>query len=403
MSVESTVRWFHSHMQGAPQMGSVTNGSLLGVLKACLIDGFGATEAQSVVVSGGVATVTFGADHRFYKFSVIEITGATPAELNDEWRVEEITGTTFTFNCPGIPDGAATGTISVRIPPIPEWSTPFIDEANHKIVLRPDSLDSNRFFLRVDDAHGRSPRVRAYEDMTGIDTGTDPFPTFAQLAETSFIWGKSWAAASSDRPWYIFGNKHGFYYVPHLLSAWASYPQRYSFAYGFFDPAPFDPSDLWATTIVGFNGANESWPNQNFGIVGSTAGKYCARNVSGVTKSIQTTIGGMGGFHVWGNQNDTPGNTTYVWPGPAGGLPLFEKHLGFNSFGHPQTGIRSTIPGVYAVPIRTNDPFFFNETSELTYFPLEHSGGKMVAVPQSYSSAAGGVCLVDVVGPWSNE
>ena len=52
-----SVKWFTSDMRGAPVV-SGTAGTLIAMLDACLVTGFGVVTATSVTVSGGVATAT---------------------------------------------------------------------------------------------------------------------------------------------------------------------------------------------------------------------------------------------------------------------------------------------------------------------------------------------------------
>lgn len=69
----------------------------------------------------------------------------------------------------------------------------------NKAVYRAPS--GNRFYLRVvhDSAVSGSAQratVRGYESMSGIDTGTDPFPTVAQQSDANSNWSASQAANS---------------------------------------------------------------------------------------------------------------------------------------------------------------------------------------------------------------
>ena len=111
----STVRWFHSGMAGAPQI-MAQPGDLVAILDACLVHGFDprAPDGNKITVAEGVATVHFSGGHAFDKWAVVEISGATPAELNGPWRITGVTSTTFTFDASGIPDGTASGSIIVK-------------------------------------------------------------------------------------------------------------------------------------------------------------------------------------------------------------------------------------------------------------------------------------------------
>ena len=82
----SNVKFFNSEMIGAPQTWGYSN-EITSVLDACLVNGFGQTNVQSLVVSNNVATVTIGAEQCFNKigntYPFIRITGCSISELNE--------------------------------------------------------------------------------------------------------------------------------------------------------------------------------------------------------------------------------------------------------------------------------------------------------------------------------
>lgn len=64
---------------------------------------------------------------------------------------------------------------------------------------------SNGFKLAVDDTNSGYTKVRGYEAMTNVTTGTNPFPTIAQQAAATYCWHKSDSATT--RPWIAWGNE----------------------------------------------------------------------------------------------------------------------------------------------------------------------------------------------------
>lgn len=70
---------------------------------------------------------------------------------------------------------------------------------------------SNRY-LRVDDTVGQTARVRGFTTMSDVNTGTNPFPTDAQVA------GGGWHAKTnnftlaSPRDWLLVGNETYFFF-----------------------------------------------------------------------------------------------------------------------------------------------------------------------------------------------
>ena len=104
---------FDSSQVGAPVL-SGSAGALRAVIKACLVDGFGAGPVASSTVAAGVATVAFSGSHPYRVGSVIQIAGATPSALNGNKRTSTVVGSSITFSAPGVPDGVAPGTITAK-------------------------------------------------------------------------------------------------------------------------------------------------------------------------------------------------------------------------------------------------------------------------------------------------
>ena len=87
---------FDSSQVGAPVL-SGSAGALRAVIKACLVDGFGAGPVASITVAAGVATVAFSGSHPYRVGSVIQIS----AYRKDHQVVVDVAD-----NGPGIPDRA---------------------------------------------------------------------------------------------------------------------------------------------------------------------------------------------------------------------------------------------------------------------------------------------------------
>lgn len=77
----------------------------------------------------------------------------------------------------------------------------------------------NQFYLDVDDRGatgvltGATPKeaaVRGYEAMTAVSTGTNPFPTVAQIAAATASWRKSATADAVPRGWWLIADDRTF-------------------------------------------------------------------------------------------------------------------------------------------------------------------------------------------------
>jgi hypothetical protein len=224
-------------------------GDLVAILDACLVNGFGAKapDGNKITISAGVATVEFSGGNDFEKHAVIEISGATPAALNDVWRVTGATATTFTFDCPGIPDGAASGSIIVKRAAPGYWEKAFGD--NLVAAYRSVHPDATSFFLRIDNsASGNSAhQVRGYEQMTGIDNFALPFPTTSE--ETDLTWRPTASSSSAvlPRPWVLVADESWIYFMPYMDTS----AVRRAAIYQFGDFIKIDNNDNHNCVITG--------------------------------------------------------------------------------------------------------------------------------------------------------
>ena len=249
--VDTSVKWFRSTMPGAPALRGQA-GSLISLLDACLVDGWGIQTASSVVIAGGVATATFPADHAAAAESVVLVAGATPSGLNGEQKVTSAVANVITW-ATAEADGTATGTITVKMAPA-GWAKVYTD--TNLAVYKSADPAAHGQFLRVDDADTTLTRVIGYETMSGVSTGTGPFPTNAQISGGMY-WGKSYNAGSTDIPWAIAADSRAFYFNSAAAVTLGS-PYRSGGGYFFGDLVPHSRSgDVFASLLTGSR--NSSW------------------------------------------------------------------------------------------------------------------------------------------------
>ena len=207
--MSTQVRYFDSTMSGAPTL-SGTAGTLINVLDACLVNGFGSVVVNTLTVASNIATATVSTGHGFPLVGstgmVIRISGATPSGLNGDWRIQSATTTTFTFTTSGITDQTATGTISAKRAPA-GFSKAF--SGTNKAVYRADDIQSTRMYLRVDDSAAIDSLVSGYESMSDVDTGTGAFN-----GGGTGKWLKAESAGATIRSWRLFSDGHCFYWFP---------------------------------------------------------------------------------------------------------------------------------------------------------------------------------------------
>lgn len=300
------VKWFSSENINAPELSN-NWGSLLNVLEACLLTGYGSQTIQSITTENGVATADFGTAHKLQMFQWIEISGSTIEVLNGEFKVLGATTTTIEFLI-DLPDQTINETLSCRLAPL-GWSKPFSDTG--RAVFQAKNTDANPYFLRVDDTcdplhtptRAKFAKVGILESCTGIDDISGPQAPFDPLLPTknwvgtgsavdntgAYIGWAKWVYATSDtassssfplsntaldgvRDWILVGDDVNFYIFPTTLpndrnTTYAGYSVCLGF--GIFNEtdcpflsARFDYNPLNRSDT---SGANHAFSGQNNG------------------------------------------------------------------------------------------------------------------------------------------
>lgn len=394
--VDTSVKFFTDEMVGAPTI-SGTAGALISVLDACLVNGFGSKTATSVTVAGGIATVTFsGGASAAVAQAVILVAGATGAwtDLNGEQKVLSANTTTVTF-ATALADGTATGTITFKIAPL-GWTKVY--SGTNKAVYKPSGVAASSAMLRVDDTGTTSARVRMYETMADIDTGTNPAPTDAKVSG-GLYWWKSEAASAATRRYTIFGDSRNVYLgmAPYSSSSVAPIHTVHAFgdldSYKSGDAYPgFIVGDITTTStnITGNIFAQDFENNETMQIMRSHTGIGVA--VAGSRRTLCGSSGGVSG-------SDT---CLGVFPAPANnGLFLSRMVAGQRAMN--TNGPRGLLPGLLYVPQSGTGGGVFPRGTVLDGTG-EFAGKKIYAVPQNNNGLAAVAndysAFFDLTGPW---
>ena len=303
------VHWYRHDMGDAPVLRGVA-GDAITLLDACLVNGFNLRTASSVVVSGQVATVMFSSAFGWLQHQVIEVSGAMPTALNGEKRVSTVVGNTLTFPAPGVADQTATGTITCRTPGL-GWQKAF--SGTNVAVYRSQDVSGTRFFLRVsDDGTGSAAyaRVRGFETMTDINTGTGPFPTDAQISGGAF-WHKSSTADTVSRQWALVGDSLTFYFSSRTAAT------TFSSELCFGDFASLGSADAYrcviASKFISTGNSSGPWGFLSQNPNASNAAVYVARAASQLGSSLAVPQFGLTSPAIeWPN---LPNNGLVVYPG----------------------------------------------------------------------------------------
>ena len=118
----------------------------------------------------------------------------------------------------------------------------------NKAVYRGDTTNGTGFYIRIDDGNATTTRaeIRGYETMTGVDTGSNAFPT----TDTMYI-TKSNSADSTARPWMVYGDDYGVWLLIYIGSTSTGGSSDRAAVYFFGDFVTKDPDDSYNCVVSG--------------------------------------------------------------------------------------------------------------------------------------------------------
>lgn len=203
--VDTSVKFAHSEMSGAPLLTGVT-GSLIPLLDAFLVHGFGVKSVDSGVVAGGVCRLNFTGVSCADRNAVILVSGAVPAQLNGEQKVTAFSSSWVEF-ATDAPDGVLSGSMTFKLAPL-GWEKVF--SGTNKAVYRPVDPASSRCYLQVVDGQAIA-NVRLYEDMTDVDTGVGEAPPAATASAGYLLRKRDTNGKATGGRWLLVGDSRGVY------------------------------------------------------------------------------------------------------------------------------------------------------------------------------------------------
>ena len=342
---------FMSNEQGAPTLNNAA-GSLISVLKACLVTGFNNVGITSVTIAGNVATVVTNANHGLAVGHRATVAGVSITAANGDKTVASVPNvTTFTYPCVNADVSESPVSASVKRTPL-GWIEQF-SKTNVSMFKSGDPAAYGQS-LRVDDTDttGLSGgRVFAVENPTSIDAWSDKFPTEAQMPG-GFYWPRS-ANNTTAKAWCIVGDER-FFYILVQQSYYSSgyYPTssgEYVFApYFFGDIASFKNGEGFGSIVGGCTQAGPGnipgsglLTNTTMGsIPASTTNAYIARQQSGLAKSIAV------GFVHQGGHSEIGEASFPRYPSPVdNGLMIAEPSFVVESLSYANNPVRGVLPG----------------------------------------------------------
>lgn len=361
MPITHKTRFFTSDMADAPVM-TTGAGGIIAVLDGCLLNGFNTKTLSSLSVTSGIATATVSSGHGYSLHSIIDISGASISALNDTHRILSVPdANTFTFDATGVANGTATGTITAIMSVPTGWTKAF--SGTNKAAYKSTTSASGCYF-RVDDSgaynNASGQPARGYESMTGVDTGSSPFPTTEQQA--NFNWRRS-TDASGDRLWALVADDQFFYLFVRIAAI-----NTANTVMLFGDINSFDVLDAFACVCSGasnFSGGASSAPsissNQPFVGYGPSSGLYIVRphgaSAAGADSCFIAHIGGDSNNFSASSTNNTATSSIAGGMLLARGGVIFDGSLGRKPHGmlpafHTSLVIPTTlIPNNHSVQI----------------------------------------------------
>lgn len=335
-----TVRVYRSTDAGAPVLtGQV--GSLITLLDACLVNGYGSLSITSLTQTGGVATATTATPHLLKTDNPpkILIAGATPSGFNGEFQVTVTGVSTFTFPVSSGLSTPATGSITMSHASS-GWTKPF-SGTNLAAYKQPAGV-SNGLYLRVDDTVTGASRVVGYETMSDVNTGTGLFPTAPQLSGGGYI-TKSASADATARPWVLVCNGKMF----HLIVAVNTDNFTTAVGFSFGDFPSYKSGDTYNTAIIcPITGATNSTVFQSYSPTPtstSVPGMWIARSHTQIGSSVPASKCSDTGKTGQAAMGATPG---FDFPSPVDG-GVYVAPITMVDNGGAKGVIRGTFPGVW--------------------------------------------------------
>jgi len=343
---------------GAPALNDgYTAGQIVAILDACLVNGYNARAVTSLTVASGTCTAVVSA-HGYKAGRVVGFAGATSLTgLNGNFRIDTVPdANTFTFACPGVGDGVASGAITAKRPGL-GWT--IARTATNKRLYARSKVDATAYKLRVDDSDtsGLHAWCQGGAGDVDIDTFAETFPTPAQVTAADHAVyvsrGTSGVATlGPSKPWILVGDGYRFYlFTPTHYSSTDDGATGGLACFGFGDAISFAAADPYCCFIGGGqSGGDFGFLNSN-GLTAVNSGNYTqmylARGFTGIGGSVEA------GTISHGSQTGAADGPLYPSPLNNGGIVndkvlVHENNTAFN------LPIRARMPGLveplFAVP-----------------------------------------------------
>lgn len=406
------VKWFTSEMPGAPVVTGQPGG-LVGLLDACLIDGWGLVAVDTITYDSATdeATLTVAAGHNFILHQVILISGANEAEFNGEQRVIYVDSTSVKFKPVHTPSvAAASGTLTAKVAPVNRWQKKFASGDNLRAVYQSTSqsrlsdaalyIDHSNTYTGASynwDYNGANAIAEVYENITDIDTRTGLInPELYHVIRTAYSASASvlenaisWVLIADERLIYLFCNHYATANDTHMSG------------YVFGEFVSYKPNDQHGYIIhAGQATAQGSFSPTFLAGLFNAQFIYLQRGYDGTTTSQLAKFGGISvnasggmGIHQLAGYPNQPDNA----------LHYTDKVLITEFESSTPGALRGEMPGM-GYPLQTR-PLGYREIQTLSWrgrdaLVMAITTTKQVSYIHQNGLSGAGQIFIDIEGSW---
>lgn len=165
------------------------------------------------------------------------------------------------------------------------WTMPYISDNGDKAAFRNNPAAGTGFYMQVSypNADNHLPCIRAYESMSSVDDGVNPF-----YADTDNLKGIAISGGRNQtiaRPWLLVADDRLFWFVCWIEDTYTSTNRSNIKMLCFGDGIPFNASDRYFCVLFLSNRTVSHYQNFTVGYGNPAATtneyKFTARNISG--------------------------------------------------------------------------------------------------------------------------
>lgn len=218
--------FFFNNWYGAPKVTTNTAQAYIDWVDGCLVTGFGSRGVTYAYIADGIATLEYDDGGAFQRFVRVQVDGLDPEGLNGVHQVIASTETSVSFET-DLPDGPVDLDLAtVKYAPL-GWERVY-SGSGKAVYKSPHSPTLWRLEGYPFSSNHHHIKVRTYQTMSDIDTGTDPWPSFSDVADELCGVRLLYASSPQNYPMAIVGDDRIVYFL------------RYSYAFGSVSSATSD-------------------------------------------------------------------------------------------------------------------------------------------------------------------